>query len=263
MKLLRGLFIVLSLLPIIATASNKLNNEIGFIQAEDYISDLNGFWSYSSLYYYRDLPKCSLAATINHGVKFGAGGTQLQLEAEPQILDFMRLDLLVTGAEKSQKVFPSFQYRAEAYFNVADEEFSLGQAGSYYKMFHDKNYFTYTGSAGIYFWQYYTWFRINIYNFDRTNSYVFGLRRYLDATDREQNIAILLNIGTVPDIGDIKPRDRLLKMRQKGVELLGSILLVKTLYLKLSLGYYHEVYPDLHHVNRNVTEGILGFGWRF
>lgn len=242
-------------------AQLKLNNELGITWQESYISDLKSWWTYGSGYYYHDFAKARLGGRVNHGVKFATSGEQYQLEAYPKIFDIAYLALTAATASNNQIIYPSFQYTTEVFFNIADEELSLGQNGNIYSMFENQKFFTYTGSAGIYYGRYFFWIRLNLYSFEHTNFWMIGARKYFDDKDTNQNIALTLNAGSMPDIGDLPPLADMIKMNQLGISLNGSNLIYKSIYLKWLIGYAHQLYPN-HHV-RNETDLMLGLAWRF
>lgn len=241
--------------------TTKLKNELGFTWDESYISDLKSWWTYGSGYYYHDFSKVKLGAKVNHGVKFATSGQQYQIEAYPKILDIAYLSLTAATASNNQIIYPSFQYSAELYFNVLDEELSLGQYGNVYSMFEGQKFFTYTGSAGIYYGDYFFWLRLNLYSFQHSNFWMFGIKKYYNGNDSYQNIALTFNAGSMPDIGDLPPLDQMIVMNQIGVSLNGSNLIYKSVYFKWLIAYSHQLYPN-HHV-RNVTDLMLGLAWRF
>lgn len=263
MKLIKLLshIVIISLAAGSIYAEQNLKNEIGFTWDESYISDLKAWWTYSSAYYYHDFDKGRAGARVNHGVKFGGSGEQYQLEIYPRITDFAYLSLTGATAGNNQIIYPSKQYTAEAYFNIANEEFSLGQYGNFYSMFEGQKFYTYTGSAGIYFGEYFAWARVNLYTFEHANFYLFGVRRYFSDTDKDRNVALIVNVGSMPDIGDVPPFGKLIKMSQMGIALFGSALLFNSVYLKWLVGYAHMLYP--HHHIRNETDFMLGLAWKF
>lgn len=237
----------------------KYLNEIGYTQEEDYMSDLKAWWTYMSAYYYHDFDVGKLGARVNHGIKFGGSGNQFQIEAYPKLLEELYLNLTAAWAKKEQIVYPSFQYMIEAFYNIENMEFSLGQGGWYFSMFSNQDFFDYTGSIGTYFDNYFVWARFNVYTFSDCKFFLIGARRYFN--EKDQNIALILNAGTMPDIGDLPPLDQMVKMQQLGISLMGSILIVKALYLNWAVGYAHQLYPN-HHI-RNDTSTVLGLKWKF
>ncbi len=59
-------------------------NEIGFNTDEAYVSDVQGYWNFSSLHYYHFGDSGTYGARVNYAKRYGTTGEQYQLEAYPK-----------------------------------------------------------------------------------------------------------------------------------------------------------------------------------
>ena len=105
-----------------------------------------------------------------------------------------------------------------------------------------------------------SWFRLNYFQPRATCFYELGLKR--TGCNPNAYFIMTLNTGRIPDFGDLPPFDEIIVISQKGVGLTGQIPLAKTIMLKLSVGYNHQIIHPSETV-RNITDGSLGLVWLF
>lgn len=236
------------------------HNELGFDQDTAYVSDLNAYWQYSSLHYYRLTNKGNFGGRVNYAHRYGTTGKQFQVELFPQFSNNIYANLILGYANTTQILFPNLQYRIDGYYNTANGiEWSLGQGGQKYMRFSNQKIFLYTASLGKYQGNYYMWLRPFFYTPKSTEYYEIGIRRYF--SDANNYIGVVLGGGRLPDIGDLPPIDQMIIINQRSIGLIGQISMTKTIFLKLRGGYVKQLYPG--GLKREISDGNIGIVWQF
>lgn len=232
-------------------------NELGFMQDEAYVSDLNSVWAYSTMHYYRQTDFGKFGARINYADRFGTSAAQYLLEAYPKLFKGSYAELIYGYGNNTQILFPGNQYRVGAYFSLPHAfEVSLGQQFIQYQSAH---IYTYTGSIGKYWGNYFFWFRPSSYVPRAVQLYQIGVRRYF--ADKNTFLSLALYAGKYPDIGNIVPLTQIIIVTATGGNLDGQIPLTKSLSLKLGVGYVKQFF--LGNNTRKITDGSVGLVWRF
>ena len=232
------------------------HNELGFDEDIAYASDLHSYWQYSSLYYYRYTDLGNFGGRVNYAKRYGTTGEQYQLEAYPKLFSGAYAAINLAYANSTQILYPSFQYGVEAYFDVSHGiEFSLGQATKKFVRFSNQKIYTYTGSLGKYMGNYFLWFRPSYFQPKATWYYEVGVRREFD--NPHSYLTVKVAAGRLPDIGDLPPFDQMVLVSQQGLNIAGEFPLMKKLFLKLGVGYTHQIFHPSETV-RNITDGSVG-----
>jgi YaiO family outer membrane protein len=241
-------------------------NELGFDQDEAYVSDIGGYWSYSSIHYYRFTKYGVFGARVNYADRYANGGEQYQLEAYPKLVKnfYFIVDSYIelTGAKSntSQRVFPQYQYSIEPYLTLPnDYEVSFGQR---YSRGYGVNIYTYTGSIGKYLddGKYFLWFRPYHFTPKSVDYFEVGARRFFN-DEQTSFITVRGGIGRMPDIGDVPPLNQIIILQEDNLSVDGQIPLRKDIFFKAGLGYSRQGY-SFGHV-RHVTDGSVGIFWQF
>lgn len=236
------------------------HNELGFDVNQAYVSDLNRYWNYSSVHYYRLTDGGKFGGHINSATRYGESEIQYQLEAYPKLSKDTFASLSFSYAKPNQILFPTYQYLAEIYANAPHGlEFSIGQAGKNYVEFHNQNIFDYTGTIGKYIGNSFIWFRPHYFQPKATYFYELGWRKYF--SDENTYISLIGSAGRLPDIGDVPPLDKMIVIKQQGVGFSGQYALSNTIFLKYGAGYLQQFFPSGLH--RRITDGSVGLVWRF
>lgn len=239
--------------------AEKPYNEIGMDWNESYVSDLKDFWIYSSVHYYHMTDNIKFGGHIYYANRNGSGEEQLQLEVYPQLTQHIAGSFTFGLAKVQQILFPTYQYNAEAYFDIANGfGVSLGQGGQEFVKLSNQEIFTYTGSLNQYLEKYFFWFRPYYYTPIHTALYTIGARRYF--SDENNYINIRFGAGRIPDIGDVAPLDQILTVNEKfasGID--GQISVTKNIFIKYGVGYTKLHYPaGLLREITDVSFGIVG-----
>jgi YaiO family outer membrane protein len=235
-------------------------NELGLNVDEAYVSDVGGYWTYSTLHYYRFTQRGTFGARINYAKRYGTTGEQYQLEAYPTFpsvpyLQYIRLS--AAYANFTQILFPNYQYAIEPYFNLPKNfEFSLGFSGL---RSIGVNIYTYTGSLAYYWGNNYLWFRPYHYTPKSSDFFELGVRHYFE--DKNTFISVKGGIGKAPDILDLAPLNQIIVLDQNLIAINGQFAMQKNLYLQAGAGYLRQVFPSGK--VRNITDGSLGIIWQF
>lgn len=231
------------------------HNEIGFDQDMAHVSDLNAYWQYNSLHYYRLTDVGNFGGRINYAHRYGTTGKQFQIELFPQFSDHIYANLILGYANTTQILFPNLQYRIDGYYNTTHGvELSLGQGGQKYLRFSNQKIFLYTGSLGKYQGNFYVWFRPYHYTPKSTEYYEVGVRRYF--SDANNYVGAVIGAGKLPDIGDLPPIDQMIVINQKGIGINSQFSLSKSFFIKLAAGYVKQLYPNS--INREITDVNIG-----
>lgn len=239
---------------------SKPRNELGLNVDESYVSDVNGYWNYSSLHYYRFTNRGTYGARVNFAKRYGSTGEQYQLEAYPTFpgnpyLQYIQLS--AAYANYTQILFPNLQYAIEPYFNLAKNfELSLGFKGL---RSIGVNIYTYTGSLAHYSGNNYLWFRPYHYTPKSSNFFEVGVRHYF--ADPNVYVSIKGGIGKAPDILDLAPLNQIVVLDQNLIAINGQFSLKKNIYLQAGAGYLRQVFPSGN--VRNITDASLGLIWQF
>lgn len=234
-------------------------NEIGYNYDEAYVSDLETFWDFSSLHYYRYAESITLGARVNYAHRFGTTGEQYQLEAYPQFKDsnLEYIKLQFAYANFTQILFPNYQYYIEPYFKLPKSfELSVGQSGLSSLGTH---IYTFTSSLASYVGNNYIWLRPYHYTPKSSNFFELGIRHYFEKENSYINFKV--GAGKAPDILDLAPFNNVAVLNQKLVSLNGQFSVSKQLYLQLGLGYLKQIFPS--HKTREITDGNAGLIWKF
>lgn len=247
--------------PTIPKMQPDLNNELGFDEDIAYISDLASYWKYSSLHYYRYTKSGIYGARVNYANRYSTNAAQYVLEAYPILFRGAYAAINLGYANSTQISFPSFQYGIEAYFNVKNGiEYSLGQGEKKFTRFSNQKIYTYTASIGKYINNYFIWFRPSYFQPRSTYFFEVGLKR--EFSDPHAYILFKLATGRLPDIGDFPPFSQMIVINQQSINIDGQIPLKKTLFLKMGLGFAHQVLHPSQTI-RNITDASLGIVWIF
>lgn len=242
------------------TYSSILANEVGVDGAVSYVSDLEAYWKYSSLHYYRNNQYGTFGGRINAANRFGTSALQYQAEAYPILFAGSYAALSLAYANTTQTLFPSYQYRAEGYFPLLKSyEFSLGQGGQMFPRFDNEKIFLYTGSLGKYMGNYFMWYRPYYFTPKSALLSEIGLRRSFE--DPDTYVSARATLGHLPDIGDLPPNSNLVILSQNSLGLNAQFPLGCHVYGKADVSYAHQVYQT--GLTRNITTGFLGIFVRF
>ena len=232
-----------------------MSHQFGFDQAFSYVSDLESYWTYSSLYYYGTTARATLGARVNSSHRYSTTAVQYELQAYPKLFYGSYAAIDFSYANQSQTLFPGYQYRVEGYFNLWRQmEFSIGQGGSFFPQFSGNRFFMYTASLGKYSGNYFFWVRPYYYTPLSNQLYEIGIRKTFN--DPNSYLSLVANVGHMPDIGNLPPLDNLITMQQKGVALSGQVPFNQYLFLKGTVSYDHQVYPA--GLMRDITTAYLG-----
>lgn len=246
---------------IVDKRKDEPHNEIGFDQDEAYVSDLQSYWQYSSLHYYRLTDKGNFGGRVNYAKRYGTTGIQYQLEAYPKLTSNSFATLTFAYANTTQILYPNLQYQVEGYIDVANGfEFSLGQGGKKYITFSNQNIWNYTGSIGKYFGNNFMWYRPSYSTPKATLFNEIGLIHYF-SDDAKKYLSVKVSAGRLPDIGDVPPLDQMIVISQQGINIAGQLPLKKTLFLRLGAGYNRQDFPT--GLIRRITDVSVGFVWQF
>lgn len=240
-------------------AISSLSNEIGLSYDEAYVSDIEGYWDFSSLHYYRYEESFSAGARINYAHRFGTTGEQYQLEFYPKFknsaLEYINLQFAY--ANFTQILFPNYQYYIEPYIKLSKNlEWSLGHGGLSSLGTH---IYTFTSSLATYVGSNYVWLRPYHYTPKSSNFFELGLRHYFE---KENNyISFKIGAGKAPDILDLAPLNNVTVLNQKLANLNGQFSLSKAVFLQLGLSYLKQTFPS--NKKREITDGRVGLIWQF
>ena len=236
------------------------HNELGLNDDEAYVSNVKGYWTFTSLHYYRFTHYGIYGARINSANRYGGSGKQYQLEANPKFpgTTFLQyIHLSAAYANFAQTLFPNYQYSIEPYFNLPQSfEFSLGFNGL---RSIGVNIYTYTGTLAKYWGNNYFWFRPYHYTPKSSDFFEVGARHYF--SDKNTFISIKGGIGKAPDILDLAPLNQIFILSQKLIAVNGQFSVHKNIYLQAGAGYLRQNYPS--GVAREITDGSLGILWQF
>lgn len=234
-------------------------NEIGFGVNEFYPSDLNSYWTYESLHYYRFTKYGIFGGRLNHGNRYGQAGWQYQLEAYPKLGRKAYVEMIFAVSNTSQKVFPHYYASLEPYVSLPyNLEASIGYRGV---EAYDKRIYTFTGSLGVYFGNYFFWGRPYYFTPETAKFFEIGLRRYF--ADANNYVAFRIGAGRYPDIGDAPPFNQIIVPHAYTASIEGKVAIHKNWYLGGNVGYAHEDYPRPSRIVRNLYSGGLELFWQF
>lgn len=240
---------------------NEPHNEIGLSTNEDYISDLKKYWTYSTFHYFRLTDRGNFGGRINYANRYGENAFQYQLEAYPKLSQDIYILLLASYAHSNQILYPTRQYRIEPYYNFAQHaEISFGYNKLMYDQFHNQEIKNFTGTLGYYLGNYFLWFRPSYYLTTQTNFLEFCLRKYF--TTKNTNYTFKINMGKLPDIGDLPPLDQIVVMRQKGFSIDGQYALTKKVFIKGGVNYARQLYIASDH-RREIAGASIGLVWQY
>lgn len=238
---------------------NEVKNELGFNWDESYVSDVAGYWAFSSLHYYRFTHSGTYGGRINYAQRFGTTGEQYQVEAypkfeEPYPIEYIQLKFAY--ANFTQILWPNYQYLVEPYFRLPKNfEISVGQSGLHSV---GTNIYTFTGSLANYLGSNYIWFRPYHYTPKTTNFFEAGIRHYFDDNTY---ISMTIGAGKAPDILDLAPLNQIIILNQKLITIKGQYAVNKTVFLQAGAGYLKQVFPS--NKLREITDGNIGIVWQF
>lgn len=236
-------------------------NEIGFDQDEAYVSDVNGFWTFSSLHYYRLTQYGTYGGRINYANRYNNNGVQYVIEAFPKFSNFFSTSLSFGYANNAQILYPNLQYRIEPYFDFANGiEISVGQNWQKYIVFSNQKIIANTGTIGKNFKNNFIWYRPSFYSPTSSTFNELGLRHY--ANKKNTYFTLKLNAGRLPDIGDLPPLDKILVLKQRGINLDGQYAITKNFFLRAEAGFTRQFYLESRHL-RKLTDAAFGFVYQF
>lgn len=242
----------------VAEETGPWRNQIGVSQEEDYVNDLESYWSFSSLYYYRRTDRGIVGARVNYANKYNIGGEQYQIEAYPVLTPNIYTALTVAISNTSQQVYPKYQYLIEPYFNLPyGFEVSVGQR--FVRSF-DTNIYTYTGSIGKNIGQYFIWFRPYHYTPKSSDYFEAGIKRYFECLDNTY-VSFKMGMGRAPDIGDVPPLNQITNISTKMIGIDGQFHVTKSMLVHLGAGYTKQVFLSGH--VREITNGSVNLIWQF
>lgn len=236
-------------------------NEIGFDQDEAYISDLDAYWSFSSLHYYRLTRYGTYGGRVNYANRYNDNGEQYLVEAFPKFSSFFSANLSFGYANNQQFLYPNLSYRIEPYFDFNNGvEISVGQVWQKYIVFSNQKIIANTGTIGKYFKSNFIWYRVSSFSPISQTFNELSLRHF--ATKKNTYYTIKVNSGRLPDIGDLPPFDQILTLRQTGVNADGQYAITKSFFLKGEAGFTRQYYIQSRHL-RCITDAALGFVYQF
>jgi YaiO family outer membrane protein len=242
--------------------AEKPHNELGYDQDEAYVSDVGGYWTYSSLHYYRLTRYGNFGGRINFAKRNGTTGLQYVVEAYPRITKNIYATILVGYANHTQILYPQYQHIIEPYISLPHGiELSLG-----HRMIRSQGtkVYTYTTSigksiVGKMIGSNFAWFRLYHYTPKSTDFYEFGARHFFD---NENNfISLKTGFGKAPDIGDLPPLNQIIILSTHTVSVDGQREIAKNVFLKVGLGYLRQVFQAGN--IRDSTDISAGIFWQF
>lgn len=235
-------------------------NELGINDDEAYVSDVNGYWQYTSLHYYRFTQYGTFGARVNYAKRFGTTGEQYQLEGYPIFPTIPHLRYIYLSgayANSTQILLPNWQYNVEPYVNIAKNiDASLGAYGLHSI---GVNIYTYTASLAWYTGNNYLWFRPYHYIPKSSDLFEIGIRHYF--SENNTFISIKAATGHAPDILDLAPLNQIVVLAQNLIALNGQFPIAKNVYLQAGAGYTRQKFPNGN--IREITDGNLGVIWQF
>jgi YaiO family outer membrane protein len=232
-------------------------NEIGYEQDEAYVSDINSYWSYIFLHYYRLTSAGKFGAHINEAKRYGNVGTQYVIEAYPTFGDSNYLALNVGYANDSQKVWPTRLYYIEPYFLLTNNiDASIG--ARMIKAISKKIYMQ-AASIGYYVGDYYLSVRQNHFSPKSCFYIEMAAKKYLEG--KNHYLGAKVGVGETPDIADFAPLNQIIILHAKALNLEYQLPLVDNLYLKLVAGYTYQNFPG--GLIRKITDGYINISWKF
>jgi len=239
-------------------------NDAGIFHDLMYISDLSNYWKYSRAYYYRTTSIGKFGGAINHFRRVDNAGTQYQVEAYPKFSDKLYASIVLGFASPRQIVFPNFQYRAEGFYYLKKYKttVSLGQGRGTYVVFSNQKIYLYTTSIEKYFEKYHSYLNFRSTCF-RPNTLFYNelAFKHIFSKDNENCfLNVKLGSGSVPDIGDVPPLDKILVVKQTACNIDLQYPLRQNLFLKLGFGYTHMIYPTKLRI---IKDGWVVLVYRF
>lgn len=235
-------------------------NEFFYYTDRAYVSDISAYWTYSTISYYRISDYAKYGISCNNARRYGLTGNQYQFDGYAELTKRVSAIFSFAFASNRQSLYPTIAYFVEGYYHtVNDYEFSLGQGQQRFTNFSNEKIYRYTSSFGKYFDKYFVSVRWNRYTLPSCTFYEVGIQRYFDD---ESFIGVRVNGGTIPDISDLPPLDRIITLRQKGVNFIGRIAINKKLFVILGAGFAAQVYKETQR-HRRMPDGSLALVWRF
>ena len=240
------------------TVENDLKNEFYVDYDKARVSDLHTYWNTITPAYYRNTDYGKYGAGFSNLDKFGTSN-QYFVDLNPRYKQ-MYAQVLLNFSKHEQINFPTVQQVYNLYYTTRNGvELSAGYGTKIYSNFSNQKIRTETISVGYYFKEYFVFARPSYDSGQRLLFGQIGLTRYF--SDKYNFVRAILNGGTIPDIGDVPPLDTLVKAHQLGINGNGQFSLTTYFYLRLGVGYTKMMYPNF--LRRYVTNGTLGFLWRF
>lgn len=237
-------------------------NEIGFDQDEAYVSDLKGFWTFSSLHYYRLTQYGSYGGRINYANRYNDNGEQYLVEAFPKFSSFVSASLSFGYANNSQILYPNLFYRIEPFFDFENGlELSVGQVWQKYIVFSNQKIIANTGTIGKTFKNNFIWYRPSFFSPTSQTFNELSIRHYA-AKRKNTYFTIKFNTGRLPDIGDLPPFDKILVLRQTAINADAQYAITKSFFLRGGGGFTRQFYIESRHL-RCLTDAALGFVYQF
>jgi YaiO family outer membrane protein len=239
-------------------AYGKYKNKLGFDWNEAYITDLEHYWSYASLSYYRLTHAGTFGARVNYSHRLGHREKQYQVEAYPTLTPDVSLAINYAYADPDQSLYPVYHYLVEGYFHLTPAvDWSAGQR---FINFQGHNIYTYTGSIGRTIEDNYLWARPYFYNAGDSKYYEFGIKHFF-FDNSNTYISFKTGFGKVPDIGDLEPLDSIVIFDTTAYNIDGQYQICDDLLLRGGIGYAKQVFPSGS--IRRVKDFSLGVSWLF
>lgn len=232
-------------------------NEIGYEQDEAYVSDLDAYWTYIFLHYYRQTSYGKFGGHINYANRYGTSGEQYVLEGYPRFGKSNYLALNLGYASESQSVWPTRLYYIEPFITLPNN--FEGSVGFREIKAINRNIVMETVSLGRYIGNYFIWARPMHFSPKSSVYGELGLRRYFD--DKFGYFGIKVGAGRIPDIADFAPLNEIIILNAKAINIEYQTAIAKNLYLKLMGGYTHQDFPS--GLIRNITDGYINLSWQF
>lgn len=219
--------------------------------------NLNAWWQYASVHYYRFTDKGSFGGRINYANRYGTTGEQYQLEAYPKLFNLGSLSLSYAYANSTQILFPTLQYTIEPYFKLpANFEASIGVRNLRSV---GVNIYDTTGSLGLYLGNNYIWLREFHFTPHASDLLEAGWTKYFDR--KYTLITLKGSMGRAPDIADLAPLNQIIVLNMYGVGISGQTSLGESLIGKIATGYIHQRFPAGS--TRDFFDATVGIYWQF
>ncbi|MDP3562156.1 MAG: YaiO family outer membrane beta-barrel protein [Legionellaceae bacterium] len=248
----------------IKTKNEEYLNELGTLQQNYYISDVNSVWNYSTLYYGRETGIGKIFGKINYAERLGYRAIQGEIEAYPKLNKYIYLDIDYAFAHEPN-LFPDESYGLEAYVTTKKAfDFSVGAKYNIISFLHQFYIFTVSASKLLDNNQNIVTFRPYFYAPSRgphSTLYTLNIRHTI--TDPYFYFGCIIGAGTSPDLANLETVDFILTQNKLINPYINFSLYNDRLAIRLSGLFQNQVFPSFNNRVRNWSGGAMNLAWKF